>query len=106
MANTYAADFGDVVKHGVLSEVLVLEHPTRYLESHGGRLDYDLSGIEPGPGGVWDFIDLSADFDTLVASAYSRTVRDVAGDRERPGRYPGSVAFADALLPRGAGQRR
>ncbi len=99
MANMYAADFGDVVKHAVLCEAFVLEQPARYLESHGGRLDYDLSGIEPGPGGVWDFIELSGGFDALAASAYSRIVRDVAGDRERPGRYPGSVAFADALLP-------
>lgn len=101
MANMYAADFGDVVKHAVLCEVFVREQPARYLESHGGRLDYDLSGIEPGPGGIWDFIEVSADFGALVASAYSRIIRDVAGQRERPGRYPGSVAFADALLPPG-----
>jgi 23S rRNA A2030 N6-methylase RlmJ len=99
MANTYAANFGDVAKHTVLCEVLVREQPTRYLESHGGRLDYDLAEVEPGPGGVWDFLERSADFDALDSSAYARIVREVAGQRERPGRYPGSVALADALLP-------
>ena len=99
MANTYAANFGDVVKHTVLCEVLVREQPARYLESHGGRLDYDLAEVEPGPGGVWDFIARSAEFDALDSSAYARIIREVAGQRERPGRYPGSVALADALLP-------
>lgn len=43
VANTYAANFGDVVKHAVLCEVIVRERPRRYLESHGGRLGYDTS---------------------------------------------------------------
>jgi 23S rRNA A2030 N6-methylase RlmJ len=102
MANTYAANFGDVVKHAVLCESLVREQPERYLESHGGRLDYDLGELEPGPGGVWDFLSRSSDFDTLDSSAYARIIRQVAGEPERPGRYPGSVALADALLPASA----
>ncbi len=99
MANIYAADFGDVVKHAVLCEVLVREQPARYLESHGGRLDYDLADVEPSPGGIWDFIELSVEFDSLAASTFSGIVRDLAGQPEHPGRYPGSIAFADALLP-------
>lgn len=83
MANIYAADFGDVVKHSVLCEVLVREQPARYLESHGGRLDYDLADVEPSPGGVWDFIELSVEFDSLVAS-------HVQQDRPRPGRAAGA----------------
>lgn len=100
MANTYAANFGDVVKHTVLCEALVRERPTRYLESHGGRLDYDLAALEPGPGGVWDFLARSADFASLDSSAYAGIIRAVAGQSDHPGRYPGSVALADALLPR------
>ncbi len=55
VAKTYAANFGDVVKHAVLCEVIVRERPRRYLESHGGRLSYELADLVPGPGGVWDF---------------------------------------------------
>jgi len=103
MANTYAANFGDVVKHLVLCEALELERPSRYLESHGGRLDYDLADLDPGPGGVWDFLGVAGDFAALDSSAYARLVRRRAGERARPGRYPGSVAVADAVLPVGAG---
>jgi hypothetical protein len=84
MANAYAANFGDVVKHTVLCEALTREQPARYLESHGGRLDYDLTDLEPGPGGVWDFIELSANFDALASSAYAQIIRDVAGQRQQP----------------------
>ena len=102
MANRYAANFGDVVKHSVLCEALRSEQPMRYVESHGGRFDYDLAELEPGPGGVWDFLSLSGGSDSLSSSAYARIMRDVAGRPDRPGRYPGSVALADALLPAGA----
>src|SRR6188768_1894257 len=99
MANTYAANFGDVVKHAVLCEVVVRERPPRYLESHGGRLVYDLADLEPGPGGVWDFLELTSDDDDLRSSTYAELIRRDAGSRHDPGRYPGSIALAAALLP-------
>ena len=48
MANDYASNFGDVVKHAVLGAAIENERPVRYLESHGGRLDYDLAELTPG----------------------------------------------------------
>ncbi|HUF99068.1 MAG TPA: hypothetical protein VMM60_13140 [Ilumatobacter sp.] len=99
MANTYAANFGDVVKHGVLCEAVLRERPSRYVESHGGRLDYDLAELEPGPGGVWDFLELAPGDSELDASTYAQLVRRQAGTRGRPGRYPGSIGLAAALLP-------
>ena len=48
MANEYASNFGDVVKHAVLGAAIENERPVRYLESHGGRLDYDLAELTPG----------------------------------------------------------
>ncbi len=85
VANTYAANFGDVVKHAVLCEVVVRERPPRYLESHGGRLVYDLSGLEPGPGGVWDFLEVASDHDDLNGSTYAELLRREAGTRHDPG---------------------
>jgi 23S rRNA A2030 N6-methylase RlmJ len=102
MANTYAANFGDVVKHAVLCEVLVRERPRRYLESHGGRLDYALGDIDPGPGGVWDFLELGSGVGLLDGSEYGRLIAGAAGTPENPGTYPGSIALADAALPAGA----
>lgn len=98
VANTYAANFGDVVKHAVLCEVVVGERPRRYLESHGGRLFYDLAGLEPGPGGVWDFLELADDHD-LSGFVYAGLIRSAAGTRHDPGKYPGSIALAAERLP-------
>lgn len=98
VANIYAANFGDVVKHAVLCEVVVREKPPRYLESHGGRLVYEVASLEPGPGGVWDFLELAVDHD-LSGSAYAGLIRRNAGTRHRPGTYPGSIALAAKLLP-------
>ena len=94
MANTYAANFGDVVKHAVLCEVILRERPQRYLESHGGRLVYDLAALTPGPGGVWDFLDVASGHDTLNRSIYAELIRRQAGTRLLPGKYPGSIALA------------
>lgn len=99
MANTYAANFGDVVKHAVLCEVMVRERPVRYLESHGGKLTYDLADLVPGPGGVWDFLELARADEVLSRSAYAQSLRSSAGTRDRPGTYPGSIALAAAHLP-------
>ena len=99
MANTYAANFGDVVKHAVLCEVVVRVRPRRYLESHGGRLVYDLAGLTPGPGGVWDFLEVTSDDDVLNRSIYAELIRRQAGTRHDPGNYPGSIALAAELLP-------
>lgn len=99
MSNTYAANFGDVVKHVVLCDMIERERPNRYLESHGGRLDYDLTDLQPGPGGVWDFLDRADDRERLRSSAYASLIGPAAGTPSRPGTYLGSIALADAVLP-------
>ena len=91
VANTSAANFGDVVKHAVLCEVIVCERPLRYLESHGGRLGHELADLVPGPGGVWDFLEVAPDHDVLNRSAYAASLRRDAGPRDDPGSYPGSI---------------
>ena len=99
VANTYAANFGDVVKHGVLCEAVAREPPMRYLESHGGRLDYDLAEIEPGPGASGTSSTSAPDYDQLDECTYVQLIRRSVGTRQRPGTYPGSIALAAALLP-------
>jgi 23S rRNA A2030 N6-methylase RlmJ len=101
VSNPFAANFGDVVKHAVLCAVLELERPGRYLESHGGQLVYDLRGRDPGPGGVWDFLEEVDADDTLRDASYARLARAAAGSRAEPGAYLGSIALADAVLPPG-----
>lgn len=102
MANEYASNFGDVVKHAVLSAAIEHERPVRYQESHGGRLDYDLAELTPGRAGVWDFLEVAAESPALQASAYPKLLRPLVGTADAPGVYPGSIALADGLLPKGA----
>lgn len=98
MANTYAANFGDVVKHAVLCDVISRIRPQRYLESHGGRLAYDLAALDPGPGGVWDYLELAGRDGSVDDSVYGRLVSAAAGRPDDPGTYPGSVALAHECL--------
>mgnify|MGYP005995471833 CR=1 FL=1 len=101
MANTHPANIGDVVKHLVLCEALATQ-PRRYIESHAGAYSYDLATVaDPGPGGIWDFAHAANANRDLQNSAYARIARPLAGTREKPGLYLGSVALAAQLLERG-----
>lgn len=100
MANKYPANLGDVLKHLLLCEALEAVSPTRYIESHGGALQYPLAGVETGAAGVWDFVQMATPPNTAIAEcAYTRVIGAVVGTPEAPGEYPGSIAYADALLP-------
>ena len=101
MANTHPANIGDVVKHLVLCEALATQ-PRRYIESHAGAYSYDLATVaDPGPGGIWDFAHAANASRDLQNSAYARIALPLAGTREKPGLYLGSVALAARLLERG-----
>ena len=101
MANTHPANIGDVVKHLVLCEALATQ-PRRYIESHAGAYSYDLATVaDPGPGGIWDFAHAANANRDLQNSAYARIALPLAGTREKPGLYLGSVALAAQLLERG-----
>jgi 23S rRNA A2030 N6-methylase RlmJ len=103
MANPYAANVGDVVKHLLLAEAILREAPSRYVESHGGRLDYPLRELDPGRGGIGDFLEVAGGAPLLDRSAYARLARGLAGPSGTDGTYPGSIAIAAELLPPGAG---
>ena len=98
MANDFASNFGDVVKHCLLAEAVACERPARYLESHGGRIDYELGTLTPGRGGVWDFIAVAAAHPGLQDARYLQLLHRMAGTPDAPGTYPGSVSVADAQL--------
>lgn len=98
MANTHPANLGDVFKHLFLCEALAAQ-PRAYIESHAGAYSYDLADVaDPGPGGIWDFADMAADDPVLGDSVYAQVALPLAGTRESPGTYLGSVGLADAIL--------
>ena len=98
MANKHPANFGDVLKHLILCEVISLARPRRYLESHAGAFEYEFADVESGIGGVWDFIDLANRHEALGSSRYADVLASFAGNEAASRTYPGSIAQAHLLL--------
>jgi 23S rRNA (adenine2030-N6)-methyltransferase len=106
----HAGNFADVLKHAVLSLVLVhmakKEAPFRVIDTHAGIGMYDLAGEEAGKTGEWrGGIGrlLGADARPLPAAAagllkpYLDAVEALNPDGA-PRRYPGSPCLALALM--------
>ena len=91
MANVYYARIGDVWKHLPLAEVLRIERPGRYWESHSGSSSYPLTRSPEREYGVFLFLERADRSSALEGSAYtagSSTPTSAAGPprptRDRP----------------------
>ena len=97
VANVHYAKIGDVWKHLPLSEVLRIEVPRRYLESHAGSASYPLTPSAERSYGVLHFLSEAARSPVLDASVYRRLLRGF-GEGGVPKIYPGSPLIAMTLL--------
>jgi 23S rRNA (adenine2030-N6)-methyltransferase len=70
MANRHFARIGDVWKHLPLCELLTLEQPTFYCESHAGAALYPLTRSPDRDFGVYHFLERSPGSGLLSASRY------------------------------------
>lgn len=104
MANVHYAEIGDVWKHLALAEVLAIEAPRRYLESHSGSSSYPLTGSPERDYGALRFASRAARSPALGASAYRRLLAEHGGDGGAPTTYPGSPLIAMSLLGREDGR--
>jgi 23S rRNA (adenine2030-N6)-methyltransferase len=103
MANIHYARIGDVWKHLPLAEVLAIERPGSYWESHAGSSSYPLTRSPERDYGVFLFLERAGSSSALKGSAYRRLL--YLRDRgETPPTYPGSPLIAMELL-RGTGGR-
>jgi 23S rRNA (adenine2030-N6)-methyltransferase len=103
MANVHYAKIGDVWKHLPLAEVLSIERPSRYCESHAGSSSYPLTRSPERDYGVFLFLERASRSSVLKASAYRRLL----DPRERgvpPQTYPGSPLIAMELLGAAGGR--
>lgn len=108
----HAGNFADVVKHAVLSRILVhlgrKPAPFRVIDTHAGAGVYDLAGTEAGKTGEWrdgigrltgaNAAPLPADVRALMAPYL-----DAVASFNPPGSlaaYPGSPALVQKLLRR------
>ena len=97
MANIHYAKIGDVWKHLPLAEVLAIERPGRYWESHAGSSSYPLTRSPERDYGVFLFLERAGSSSALKGSAYLRLL--YLRERGRtPHTYPGSPLIAMELL--------
>ena len=102
MANRHFAKFADIWKHLPLLEVLRVERPSRYWETHAGSAFYALTPSPEREYGVFHFL-ASVNTPPLTDSAYYRTLASLPHLDGIPVRYPGSAALA--MLALGANAR-
>jgi 23S rRNA A2030 N6-methylase RlmJ len=101
MANRHFGNIGDIWKHLPLAEILRIESPLRYWESHSGSARYVLTHSPGRDFGIYYFLDHAQKSQSLVNSAYVRLLSASTGlgtGRGYPGMYPGSPSIAMALL--------
>jgi 23S rRNA (adenine2030-N6)-methyltransferase len=97
MANVHYARIGDVWKHLPLAEVLQIERPGRYWESHAGSSTYPLTRSPQRDYGVFLFLERAVRSSALKGSVYRRLL--YLRERGRtPPTYPGSPLIAMELL--------
>jgi 23S rRNA (adenine2030-N6)-methyltransferase len=97
MANTHYGQIGDVWKHLPLAEILSIEAPSGYWESHAGSAQYPLTHSAERDYGVFFFASHARQSPALADSRY----REILGHCEQDGRmmaYPGSPLIAMLLL--------
>jgi 23S rRNA (adenine2030-N6)-methyltransferase len=97
MSNVHYAKIGDVWKHLPLAEVLEIEAPRRYLESHAGSSSYPLTPSRERTYGVLRFASEAKRSPVLDRSAYRWLLARYADDGV-PKTYPGSPLIAMTLL--------
>lgn len=103
MANRHFGRIGDVWKHLPLAEVLLLERPCRYWETHAGSASYPLTPSMERNYGVYYFWEHSPASPELAACRYRQALAHSTFRSDQPSRYPGSAQIAMESLGQDAG---
>jgi len=100
--NRYYGNIGDVWKHLVLAELLALEPPKRYWETHAGSASYPLTHSPDRDYGVYRFLERGGSAPELAGSRYAAELGRLSAAGEAPSSYPGSALLAMQMLGREA----
>jgi 23S rRNA (adenine2030-N6)-methyltransferase len=98
MANRHYGNIGDIWKHLPLAEMLAIERPKRYWESHAGSSEYTLGHSPARDYGVFHFVRSASESLDLAGSSFLCLLE---GLRTRNGHlrvYPGSPRIAMEML--------
>jgi 23S rRNA (adenine2030-N6)-methyltransferase len=102
MVNHHFGEIGDVWKHLPLAEILALERPRRYWESHAGSALYPLTRSWQREYGIYYFLDHASASPLLASSRYRAVVAGLPTTDGYPSAYPGSAMLALLELGRAA----
>ena len=105
MANAHFAEIGDVWKHLPLAEVLAIERPDRYWETHAGSALYPLTPSARRDYGAYRVLAHAGQAPAIDRSMYLRLLRRLA-PAGAGARYPGSAYIAMAVLGPAVGEYR
>lgn len=94
MANRHFAKIGDVWKHLPLVEILAIDRPDRYWESHAGSAVYPMVHDAERQYGIRRFAEAAPGFAALASSRYLAHVTSVNNAPGDLTRYPGSSMLA------------
>jgi hypothetical protein len=103
MANHHFGKLADVWKHLPLTEIVHLEQPDAYWESHAGSALYPMADDPERAFGAQRFLRVSADYPTLRNCRYRQLLLLYATSGGDLTSYPGSPMLAMSEL--GAGHR-
>lgn len=99
--NRYFANLGDVWKHLVLAELLALEPPRHYWETHAGSASYPLTRSPDRDYGIFRFLERAGEVPALSRSRYAAELTRLtaeSGDGKAPAKYPGSALLSMRVL--------
>lgn len=97
MKNRHFGRIGDIWKHLPLAEILRVEKPFSYWESHAGSALYTLTHSLERDYGVFYFIEHTTESPTLEASVYKHILNTYQQNGQLSS-YPGSPLIALKLL--------
>jgi 23S rRNA A2030 N6-methylase RlmJ len=92
LANPHYGRIGDIWKHLPLAEILAIERPAEYWESHAGSARYPLAHSWQRDFGVFHFLSHAEESVALGASRYRKVLAECANF------YPGSGEIAMRIL--------
>jgi 23S rRNA A2030 N6-methylase RlmJ len=102
MANRHFGKLADVWKHMVLTEVLHVERPRRFWDSHAGHASYPMTTDAERRYGVLGFMDAAIDDDVLETSAYFGALAAQRGSGSELSEYPAGPMLAMLELGEGS----
>lgn len=102
MANRHFGKVADVCKHLPLVEILAVDQPTAYAETHAGSAGYRLVDDGERRFGVLHFLTASAASPPLVGCRYRAHLADLVSGDDDTVVYPGSPLLAMRELGRSA----